>query len=85
LTNSHAPRIGEEGYRSFIPFVEVWYPEAIPLSAVDSYIITWWNSNPGEIGIREFRADRLREFEEIVSWVQETLLKRDQIKELNKD
>jgi hypothetical protein len=74
LPNSHPPKLGEEGHKAFIPFVEVWYPEAIPLSSVDSYIITWWNSESHEIVFQEFSNERFQEFDETIRAIEEMWL-----------
>jgi hypothetical protein len=64
IPNSARPKLGEPGYKPAIAFVEVWYPEAIPTSAIDSYIITWWNSK-GVI-LHEFSNDNIEEFEGVI-------------------
>jgi hypothetical protein len=39
IPNSAAPERGTEGYKPKIAYVEVWYPEPIPLSIIDGYIL----------------------------------------------
>ena len=66
IPNSAAPKPGEKEYKPKIGFVEVWYPEAIPLSAIDSYIFTLWDSELRKIEFCEYPKDNLQDFEEFI-------------------
>ena len=39
IANSSAPKPGDPGYRSYIPYIEGWYPEPIPFAAIDGFIV----------------------------------------------
>ena len=71
IPNSFPQKLGEEGHKPFIPFVEVWYPEAIPLSSIDSYIITLWDSESYEIYFHEYTKDEYQEFEDNVKNIED--------------
>jgi hypothetical protein len=69
IPNSAAPKSGEKGYKPKIPFVEAWYPKDIPISAINSYIFTLWNSElgkKGEIEFYEYSNKNLQEFEKAI-------------------
>jgi hypothetical protein len=63
--NSVAPKLGEENYKGFISFVEAWYPEAIPVSAIEGYIVTYYESF--EIKFIEFSKDESQEFDDFIA------------------
>lgn len=70
IPNSDAPKIGDPKYRSYIPYVETWYPEPIPLSAVENYIVTFWNRDADKIEFQEFTSEDLIEFEKLLNLVE---------------
>jgi hypothetical protein len=62
-----APKPGEENYKPKIAFVESWYPEDISVSAIDSYICTFWNSKPCKIEFYEYSKENLPDFTEFLN------------------
>jgi len=63
IPNSARPKLGEAGYIPAIAYVEVWYPEAIPVSAIDSYIVTWLDSKTNELLFQEYSREMVAELE----------------------
>lgn len=74
IPNSTRPKSSEIGYKPAIAFVEAWYPEAIPTSFIDGYIITWWNPKEHELVFHEFSKERVGEFDEFIFSLEEILL-----------
>lgn len=70
IPNSVRPKPGEPGYKPAIAYVEAWYPEAIPTSAIDSYIITSRNSENRELEFQEFPKEDLGKLEEKIFLIQ---------------
>src|ERR1051326_345301 len=68
IPNSSAPKSGSENYRSKIPYIEAWYPKPIPISVVDSYLITALNTETDQLMFEEFSNVQLEEFEERLGW-----------------
>jgi hypothetical protein len=58
----------------FCPQVEVWYPDAIPTSAIDSYIITWQNPEKHLLEYQEFSTEDVEKLEKKISWIQQEVL-----------
>lgn len=71
IPNSAAPRLGCDGYKGYIPYVEVWFPKPIPVSAVESYIITFEDRRVPEFIFEEFTSERFEEFKETLSQIEE--------------
>jgi hypothetical protein len=69
IPNEAAPKPGSKDYRVFIPYVEVWYPEPIPLSVIQNYIVVLsrW---PNELTFEVFDNDRVTEFKDAVSKIE---------------
>ncbi len=71
IPNSARPKPGEKGFREALPYVlalpliEVWYPDDIPTSAIDSYIVTCGNRD--EIAFCQFASGEVGELERILS------------------
>ena len=72
IPNSERPQIDEQGYKASIPYVEVWYPEPIPLSVIDDYFITWDARDSDAIRWLHFPKNDLSAFEEVLTWVEST-------------
>lgn len=66
IPNSARPKLDEVGYVPAIAYVEVWYPEAIPVSAIDGFIITWWDSEAHKLLFHEYSIEKVEEFEELI-------------------
>jgi hypothetical protein len=70
IPNSARPRLGEPEYKPAFAYVEAWYPDAIPSSAIDSYIITWQNPAKHKLEFQEFSKADVEKLEEKISWIQ---------------
>ena len=66
IPNSARPKNGEVGYKPAIAYVEVWYPVAIPVSAIDSYIVTWLDSKTHKLVFQEYSKEQTKEFEKLI-------------------
>jgi hypothetical protein len=71
IANSSAPKIGDENYRGYIPFIEAWYPKPIPISAIDSYLVTMLNPKFGELIYEEYPVERIDELDEALGSIEE--------------
>lgn len=69
IPNSVRPKPGEAGYKSAIAYVETWYPEAIPVSAIDGYIVTCLDPQNHELLFQEYSREQATEFENLISQV----------------
>jgi hypothetical protein len=78
IPNSKRPRLGKTGYKGSIPFIEVWYPEAIPVSAIDSYVVIQRKSER-YLGAQEFPKERIREFDELTVSIEQNLRQIEQL------
>lgn len=78
IPNSSAPKLGTEGYRSYIPRVEAWYPKPVPLSAVDGYILIDGGSRTRRLLFQEFPKEQTEDFEEMLGFIEERRLKARQ-------
>lgn len=67
--NCVRPKPGDEDYKIAIPFVEVWYPEPIPVSAIQSRIITSRPSISYKIAFEEYDDSRVAEFENAINTI----------------
>lgn len=61
IPSNAVPKVGQEGYLNHIGYVEAWYPEPIPTSAIKKYLITV-NGNPVKYLV--FEAEQLELFHE---------------------
>jgi hypothetical protein len=64
IPNSSRPKLGEPSYKPAFAYIEAWYPEAIPTSAVDSYIITWKNRKKRLFEYQEFSTENVEKLDE---------------------
>lgn len=78
LPNSAAPKLGTEGYKSYIPYIEAWYPRPIPLAAVDGYILIVGGVRSRGLLFQEFTKRQIEQFEEMLSFIDEAWLKARQ-------
>ena len=67
IPNSERPKIGDPSYKASIPYVEVWYPDPIPLSVIDDYFITWDARDSDVIEWLHFPKKNLSAFEEVLT------------------
>ena len=72
IPNSAAPKLGSQDFKSYIPYVEAWHPKPVPVSAIDGYIITMWNSRTFETMFYEFSKEEVEKFEETLNVIEET-------------
>lgn len=56
---AHA-RLSDHTYKGYIPFIECCYPEPIPVSFIDSYILIWTNKNKDKV--EEFSKEKIATF-----------------------
>lgn len=71
IPNSAAPKPGTEGYKSKIPYVEVWYPRPISISVIESYIITVFDNQSRKLLFEEFTQDQFKAFDEALNLIEE--------------
>jgi hypothetical protein len=71
ILNCSRPKLGEPGYKPAIAYIEAWYPEAIPTSAIYSYIVTWRNRIKRLFEFQEFSIETLEQLDEKISWIQQ--------------
>lgn len=71
IPNSAPPKLGHEEYKGYIPFIEVWYPNPVPVAAIDSYIITYWDSEAFQTRFEEYPKERVQEFENILNMLED--------------
>ncbi|MCK5058854.1 MAG: hypothetical protein KAT34_19560 [Candidatus Aminicenantes bacterium] len=75
IPNSSRPRPGDKNknYKNAIPYVEVWYPEPIPVKAIQNRIIVCPGKDiNGKIYFRQYDKDDLSNFEnDLVSIINE--------------
>ncbi|MCD4791134.1 MAG: hypothetical protein K8R37_14155 [Bacteroidales bacterium] len=66
IPNSVRPKPVETDYVPAIAYVEAWYPEAISVSAIDSYIVTWLDSETRNLIFHEYSKDMVEELDELI-------------------
>jgi len=71
IPNHVRPKPGSPDYKIAIPFVEVWYPRPIPVSAIQSRIIASCPSIFEKISFEEYDNSRVAEFENVVNTLKE--------------
>lgn len=71
IPNSAAPKLSEDGYKAYIPYVEAWYPKPIPVEAIDSYIIIMRSAQTHELIGHEFSKEEVKELEETLNMIEE--------------
>lgn len=68
IRNSAAPNDSSKpDYKGFIPFVECWYPEPIPISALDNYITILYRGLDEKPIVSEYDVNKLDVFEQVLS------------------
>jgi len=82
IPNSAGPKSGQEDYKSYIPFIEVWYPKPVPISAIDGYMITFWDSEAFQTRCIEYSKKQVEEFEVMLVMLEEEVRK---LQEANKE
>lgn len=65
IPSTAAPKLGDKDYKGRIPYVEAWYPEAIPFSVIDSFMVVRLGAER-EVHVEEFDKERIVEFEELL-------------------
>ena len=75
IPNSAGPK-GLEPGNQFIPYVEAWYPEPIPVSSIESLIISFWNSDSYRTEFLEFTKAEMDEFENYIIFFEQLELRR---------
>lgn len=79
IPSSAAPQLGNGEYRGRIPFVEVWYPKPVPISAIDGYIVVVPKAVAGRQMFEQFLAERAREVEDSLNGVEEAWIEAQQV------
>jgi hypothetical protein len=62
IPNSCGPRVGSKEYSIYIPYVEAWYPEKIPVSAIRNYILTH-TTKPDKADFKVYNSNQTTELE----------------------
>jgi hypothetical protein len=70
IPNSAAPKLGSKEYRAKIPYIEVWYPRPIPVSAIDGYIVVVGGSRSEGVLFEEFPKEKIQEFDETLKMIE---------------
>lgn len=78
IPSSAAPKLGTEGYKSYIPYIEAWYPKPVPLAAVDGYILIVGGARSQGLLFHEFPKEQTEDFEDMLNFVEETWQKAQQ-------
>jgi hypothetical protein len=70
IPNNSAPKRSAPDYRSYIPYVEAWYPEAIPVEAIDSFIVVMYRGPYKDPLFKEFTREEIDQFEELINEIE---------------
>jgi|GEM_PF-1930749 len=74
IPNSNPPqKVSEPEYKGFIPFVECWYPEKIPFSAIDSFIVVSTNREKYVYEFEEFSKDEIAKLNQKLKPVEDSI------------
>lgn len=72
IPNSARPKPGEKGYKLSLPLIETWYPDEIPVSAINSYIVTCWDREI--LAFCQFPSGEIDKLKRILSLPEEELV-----------
>lgn len=70
IPNSSGSKWGEPNHRSYIPYVEAWYPEPIPFNVIDDFIIVVYRGLDTAPLFLEFTNNEISIFEKKVEEIE---------------
>lgn len=72
IPNTAAPKLGNKDYKGRIPYVEAWYPEPIPFSVIDRFMLVEIRVER-EVSVTEFDKVEVSELEELLTYTERKL------------
>lgn len=63
IPNDSAPKLGNPEYKGYIPYIEAWYPELIPIEAIEGLIISFSQGLDKPPFFQEYSIDEIGDFE----------------------
>jgi len=64
IPNTRGPKIGSKNYKLFLPHVEAWYPDPIPINFITAMYCSYYDQNKQESVFKKFDKFESLKFEE---------------------